>query len=700
VAGDHTLTVYAKSRLLSLRKSEENPKSRFSMPTKPKEILQLGPFHLLVENRVLLRDGQPAQVTPRAVEVLAVLATRANEIVSKDDLLRAIWPDTFVEEGILTVYVATLRKLLASAGGEIQIETIPKRGYRLVGEVRPASGPGTFFPPTESNISSERGNYGEAASAQGPPIVLHRRAAGGIVLALGLLVLAGAGIERWANRAQGVAEAGGARIRSLAVLPLQNLSGDPAQDYFAAGITDELTTELAHIHGLQVVSRTSASQFQASNRSLADIAHALGVEGVVEGSVVRAANRVRITTQLIEAKNDRHVWAGTYEGSVDEIIALQDRVARDIAREIRAAVKPESGLLPVSAQATATGVNPQAYDDYLRGLYIWNRRDVRTFDKAIEYFSRATDEDPHFAPAFASLADVYVLYALNTNSGAKFGSLARQAALQALALDGDSAEAHTALGAVSAVFEWDWATAGREFQRAVDLNPNYATAHQWHADFYLVPQLGLDEAAREMDAAVALDPLSPIMLVDQGWVDYLRGKYPEARQRYDRALAMDADFIPALFRMQEWYLVQGRDAEYAQTLARVMRLSGAGFDILARAIEEGFARDGIRGVARAQLEAESHSGRPHWDWGEEFAQQYVLLGDSARSCNALGGGIRQREPALLYLNVDPQYTILRTFPCYAEAAQQIGLPQLPTPSSPSFTSADSSSPTSHAQLSK
>jgi TolB-like protein/DNA-binding winged helix-turn-helix (wHTH) protein/tetratricopeptide (TPR) repeat protein len=671
------------------------------MPTKPKEILQLGPFQLLVESRVLLRDGQPVQVTPRAVEVLAVLAAQANEIVSKDGLLRAIWPDTFVEEGILTVYVAILRRLLASADGEIQIETIPKRGYRLVGEVRSAWGPDKPLSAAESNIPSERGHFGEAASAQGPAIVVHCRAVGGIVLTLGLLVLAGAGLERWANRAQGVAEAGGARIHSLAVLPLQNLSGDPAQDYFAAGITDELTTELAHIHGLQVVSRTSASQFQSASRSLPDIAHALGVEGVMEGSVVRAGNRVRITTQLIEAKNDRHVWAGTYEGSVDEIIALQGRVARDISREIRAAVKPESGLLPVSAQATATGVNPQAYDDYLRGLYIWNRRDVRTFDKAIEYFSRATDEDPHFAPAFASLADVYVLYALNTNPGAKFGSLARQAALQALALDGDSAEAHTALGAVSAVFEWDWATAGREFQRAVDLNPtNYATAHQWYADFYLVPQLRLDEAAREMDAAVTLDPLSPIMLVDQGWVDYLRGMYPEARQRYDRALAMDPDFTPAIFRMQEWYLAQGYDEEYVQALARVTRLSGAGYEPLARAIEEGFARDGIRGVSRAQIESVSHSGVPHWDRGEFVAQGFALLGDSARSCNALRGGIREREPALLYLNVDPWYTILRTFPCYAEAAQQIGLPQLPTPSSVTPSSVRSSSVDAHSQATK
>jgi TolB-like protein/DNA-binding winged helix-turn-helix (wHTH) protein/Tfp pilus assembly protein PilF len=658
------------------------------MPTNPKKTLEFGPFRLLVEKRALLCDGRPVQITPRAAEVLGVLATQANEIVSKEDLLQAVWPDTFVEEANLSVQIAALRKLLAGVGGTIQIETVPKRGYRLVGEVRairpgPEPSSGDTHPMPAHSIPVSR--------------VMPARKISWIALAILLLVIAAAGLERWSNRAQAVAEAGGARIHSLAVLPLQNLSGDPAQDYFAAGITDELTTELAHIHGLQVASRTSASQFQSANRSLPEIAHALGVEGVMEGSVVRAGNHVRITTQLIEARNDRHLWAGSYEGSVDEIIVLQDRVARDVAREVRAAVKPESAPFFSSAQAPATGVNPQAYDDYLRGLYIWNRRDVRTFDEAIKYFSSAATEDPHFAPAYASLADVYVLYSLN-GAGASLGPMARRAALQALALDGDSAEAHTALGAVSAVFEWDWVSAGHEFQRAVDLNPNYATARQWYADFYLVPELRLDEAAGELDAAVALDPLSPIMFVDRGWVDYLHAGYPQARQKYDRALAMDPDFTPAIFRLQEWYLVQGREAEYAQTVGRLTRLSsGAKGETQARLIEAGFAKDGMRGGARARLELARQTGAPHWDWGLAAAEIFAQLGDSARTCAALRGGIKEREPALLYVNVDPTYAVVRASPCYPEVAKQIGLPQLPLPQSAAPTSARSFLPATHPQ---
>jgi tetratricopeptide (TPR) repeat protein len=409
--------------------------------------------------------------------------------------------------------------------------------------------------------------------------------------------------------------------------------------------------------------------------------------------VVRAGNRVRITTQLIEAKNDRHVWAGTYEGTVDEIIALQDRVARDVAREVRAAVKPESTPLPASDRSTAASVNPQAYDDYLKGLYIWNRRDARTFDNAIEYFSRAAAEDPHFAPAFASLADVYVLAALY-GGGAQFGPLARQATLQSLVLDGNSAEAHTALGAVSAVFEWNWTTAGREFQRAVELNPNYSTAHQWYADFYLIPELRLNEAAQEMDAAVTLDPLSPIMLVDQGWVDYLRGDYPKARQEYDLALAMDADFIPALFRMQAWYLGQSRNAEYAQTAAKIAGLIDRPTrENEAQAIEYGFAHEGIRGVVRAQMAANGSRRNPHRDLlGTSAAEQYALLGDTARTCTALRAGLREHEPGLLYLNVDPKYAVVRASPCYPEVAKKIALPQLPLPQSAALTSARLSSP--------
>jgi TolB-like protein/DNA-binding winged helix-turn-helix (wHTH) protein/tetratricopeptide (TPR) repeat protein len=672
------------------------------MPSAPKETLSFGGFHLIVSDRVLTMDGKPVALPPRATEMLAVLAARANELVSKDDLMRAVWPDTFVEEGNLAVHIFALRKLLAGAGSPVEIETIPKRGYRLVGEVHSSSAePVMPSSAVEPNVTPDRQPVGEASShGLGPLYALPGRTLGGIALAIGLLVLAGVGLDRWANRAQGGVEAGGARIQSLAVLPLQNLSGDPAQDYFAAGVTDELTTELAHIHGLRVVSRTSASQFQAAHSSLPEIARALGVEGVMEGSVLRAGNRVRITTQLIEAKNDRHIWAGSYEGSVDEVIMLQDRVALDVAREVRAAVRPEGGLPPAGAQASAAGVNTQAYDDYLQGLYMWNRRDIRTFDKAIEFFSRANAEDPHFAPAFASLADVYVLYALNDTASANYGPRARQAALQALALDGNSAEAHTALGAVSAVFEWDWATAGREFQRATDLDPNYATAHQWFADFYLIPELRFEDAARELDAAVALDPLSPIMFVDRGWVDYLRGNYAQARQKYDRALAMDPDFIPAHFRIREWYLAQGRDAEYVQVLTTVIQLSEGGNESHTRAIREGFARDGIRGISRAELELGRASGRPHWEWSAFTAQNYAVVGDSPRACAALRGALRQREPAMLYLNVDPVYRPIRVCPCYAEVAQQIGLPQLPSVSLSSSKPLASSSPAAHPQASK
>ncbi|HEV3275882.1 MAG TPA: winged helix-turn-helix domain-containing protein [Terriglobia bacterium] len=670
----------------------------------PQEILQLGPFQLLVGNKVLLRDDQQVPLAPRAVEVLAVLAARANEIVSKDDLMRAVWPDTFVEEVNLAVHISALRKLLAAAGGAIQIETIAKRGYRLLGDVRavqprtpekvvavpieapsePAAAPPVEPPPAP--VAWEPDQAGPAFSLARP---LRPRTLAAIALAIVLLVLAGVWLDRWAGSRASV-DAGGARIQSLAVLPLENLSGDPGQDYFAAGITDDLTTELAHIHGLRVVSRTSASQFQSARRSLPEIARALSVDGVIEGSVVRAGNRVRITTQLIEAASDRHLWAGTYEDSVDEVIALQDRVARDVARQVRAAVKPEDALLPATLQGRPAGVDRQAYDDYLQGLYAWNRRDQRTFSRAIEYFSRAAAEDPHFAAAFASLADAYVLYALNGGATAKYAPLARRAALEALAQDANSAEAHAALGATSAALEWDWDTAGREFQRAIELDPNYATGHEWYADFYLVPELQLDAASKEMETALTLDPLSPIMLVDDGWVRYLRGEYPQARQQFERALAMDPDFIPANFRMEGWCVVQGRDAEFAQYAVKNAHLV-QGDEVLAQAIEQGFARDGIRGVARAELERYQRDepdpvGLPPADY-------YVLLGKADRACSALANAVPARDNSLLYMNVDPRYARVRKLACYDKIAREIGLPQLPSAASDASDSAPSSSGT-------
>jgi TolB-like protein/DNA-binding winged helix-turn-helix (wHTH) protein len=663
-------------------------------PKTPPGTLQLGPFQLLVGHRVLLREGKPVALAPRAVEVLVVLATRENEIVSKDELMRAVWPDTFVEEVNLAVHISALRKLLAGTGDSIQIETIPKRGYRLRGDVRAAqiepaelsSSPDSAAPAEPiPNFVSEAGPAERAPSAADvvPPhpttsYSIRPKAMAGIALAIILLVAAGVWLDRWATRPQGGVEAGGARIQSLAVLPLDNLSGDPGQDYFAAGITDELTTELAHIHGLKVVSRTSASQFQGEHRSLPEIARALDVEGVIEGSVVRSGNKVRITTQLIEASSDRHLWAGTYEDSIDEVIALQDRVARDVAREVRAAVKPEGALLAAGPDGHSLAVDRQAYDDYLQGLYVWNRRDSRAFDQAIEYLSRATVEDPHFAPAFASLADVYVLYGLNGDDP-KYPPLARRAALEALAQDPNSGEAHAALAATSAVFDWDWATAGREFQRAIELDPNYATGHQWYADFYLVPQLRFAEALEQMQAAIALDPLSPIMLVDDGWIRYLGGDYAQARQQFDRALARDPNFVPAHFRIEGWYLAQGLDADFARYAAKNARLSG-GNETLARAVEEGFARDGLQGVARAELGDGKRRGLRLG--GAVAAEYYVMLGDTAHACAALDTGLSSGRTSMLYVNVDPRYAPLRALPCYGGIARQIGLPQLASSSQP------------------
>lgn len=654
------------------------------MPKDPREVLQIGPFQLLWRSKTLFRDGHPVALAPRAVEVLAVLAAEANQIVSKDELMVAVWPNTFVEEVNLAVHISALRKLFASADSTVRIETMPKRGYRLLGDVQvagaPALAPGGSLgapapapPAVSARVLPVQPLAPEVSPAPGSAARWRPKTLGAVAATVVLLLAAGVWLGRWASSPQGGVSAGGARIDSLAVLPLENLSGDPGQDYFAAGITDALTTELAHFHGLRVVSRTSASQFPPRHRSLPDIARALGVRGVIEGSVVRDGNRVRITAQLIDAPTDRHLWAGTYEDSIDGIIALQDRAARDVAREVRAAVKPEASLAAVPANPF-TGVDRRAYDDYLHGLYILNRRDGRTFDKAIEYFSLASKEDPNFAPAFASLADVDVLYGLNSYPGSRFASSARQAALQALAKDNDSAEAHAALAATSAVFAWDWTTAGREFQRAIELDPNYATGHQWYADFFLVPQLRLDEAARETDAALALDPISPIMLVDDGWVLYLQGKYPQARKQFDRALAIDPNFIPAHFRMTLWYLAQGRGADFARAAAETAMLTN-GSEVRARAVEDGFARDGVRGVARAELQVSKREGLT--SAGMVAADFFNTLGETARACAALREAIEQHDSALLYLNVDPAYTALRKLPCYREVALRTALPQLP-----------------------
>jgi TolB-like protein len=324
-------------------------------------------------------------------------------------------------------------------------------------------------------------------------------------------------------------------VQSIAVLPLANLSGDPAQEYFADGTTEELITDLAKISALEVISRTSVMHYKGTQKTVPEIAKELGVDALIEGSVQRAGSRVRITAQLIHAPADRHLWAESYERDVKDVLALQDEVARAIAGEIQIALTPQER----THLASARPINPEAHELYLKGRYQWNKRTEEGLKKGLEFFQQAIREDPSYALAYCGAADTYGILGNNRFlPGVEAYPKAREATLKALELDQNLAEAHASLGLVLVDYDRDWSAGEREYQRAIELSPSCATAHHWYA-LALASMGRTDEAIREIELARRLDPLSVRVSSNVGFALYFGRQYDRAIPELLKAIELE-----------------------------------------------------------------------------------------------------------------------------------------------------------------
>jgi len=655
-----------------------------------KSSYQFGAFRLNPAGRALLHGKERLDLPPRAFDTLVVLVEEKGNLVDKDRLMRTIWPNTVVEENNLSQAVYLLRKVLHDGeNGARYIETVPKQGYRFVAQVReletwPDETPGEHEPNdfAEGNASvaelglpaGSRNGSGrtptdglevqpDLASLRSAPPTPKPRWILGAVAALGIvaLLLAGMQLASWRYRQPKRADL--ETIRSIAVLPLQNFSNDPEQEYFADGMTDELITDLAQVRELRVVSRTSVMQYKAAHRPLPQIGHDLGVDAVIEGSVLRSGNRVRITAQLIRTATDTHLWAKSYEGDMKDVLSLQASVAEAITDEVK--------LNLTSAERNRlrrpSTVNPEAYEAYLRGRFYWNRRDNQGFQKAVEYFNRAIAKDPDFALPYSGLADCYILMDLNEPDAGKMAQ-AKAAALKALALNDDLAEAHTSLAAVKIFLDWDWAGAESEFKRALELNPNYAPAHHWYGNILLAPMARHEEAMAELKRAQSLDPLSLIINTDIGYADYLARHYDAAFSQYQKVLAMDPSFVPVHNDLGQYYEHMGmRD----QSLQEELAISDPERSQVIRSL---YAKGGYRKVI---LESALSRGTFHIAKapGSLFvaAESYALLGQRQQAMAALEKSYEAREPGLIYLKVDPVWDSLRQDPAFQSLEHRMGM---------------------------
>ena len=435
-------------------------------------------------------DGRVVRIEHKMMQVLVCLASRPGEVHSKEELIRTVWKDTFVTDEVLTRVISELRRIFSDdAKQPHMIETVAKSGYRLIAPVT-----------LQSIAKSTPPKFGRKLIP---------------VLAVAACLVAASSFYRRLSRRATTTAAG---VRSIAVLPLENLSHDPDQKYFADGMTEALINNLSRIAGVRVISRTTMMQYKTAHKSLPDIAHELKVDAIVEGSVQRSGDHVRINAELIDGRNDAHLWARSFDRDLGDILMLESEVALAVAGEIQVQLTPADSTHPVP---------PQAHCAYLQAMYLANNKTRVGLEQSIAFYQQAIAQDSHYARAYAGLADSYILLEDDGHIPASQANPSiRMAALKAVAADPTLAEAHVMLAAARET-EWDWAGAEQEYRRAIELNPGFARAHHWYA-LLLSALKRHDEAISEMDRAVDLEPLSPTLYVIQAETYYLAGRYDQA----------------------------------------------------------------------------------------------------------------------------------------------------------------------------
>jgi TolB-like protein/Flp pilus assembly protein TadD/predicted Ser/Thr protein kinase len=464
---------------------------------------------------------------------------------------------------------------------------------------------------------------------------------------------------------------GAQHIRSLAVLPLENLSRDPEQEYFADGMTEQLITDLAQISALKVISRTSVMQYKGAHKPLPQIAHELGVDAVIEGSVQRAGGRVRISAQLIDARADQHLWARSYERDLRDVLALQEELARAIANEIRVALTPQEQ----TRLASNRSVNSEAYQLYLLGRFYANKRTVPDTYKSIQYFEQALHKDPNFALAYAGLADGYNLLGFSVYAvlpSAEAAEKARAATRRALELDDSVAEAHTALASTLWQYDWNWEEAGKEFQRAFELNPGHAPTYHLYA-IYLYELGQLDEAMAAIRRAEQLDPVSPNIARAAGHLLAAQNQYDQAITELHRAIDLDPTHFNTHVGLGDLYVRMGRFPEAFAELEKADQMSGGNPPVRSH-LARGYARGGRKREAERLLAELLPKAKPDY-LAVAIARIYMGLGKKEDAIGWLEKGVDGHDNGVTDLGVGPDWEPLRSDPRFQALLRRIGLPR-------------------------
>jgi TolB-like protein/Tfp pilus assembly protein PilF len=504
-----------------------------------------------------------------------------------------------------------------------------------------------------------------------PPLASARGTAV-VALSLFLLVCIIVGIR--SSRSPAQPRTANSERAMVAVLPFENLTGDPAQEYFSDGLTEEMIAQLGHTdpQHLGVIARTSVMRYKNTQEETGQIGHELGAQYLLEGSVRRDADKMRITAKLIQTKDQSHVWSQQYDRTPNSLLSLQGEIAQEISDAIQQTLGEHKLAGTVHASAAPSPKSYEAYDLYLKGRYFWNKRTPDGFERAAECFNQAIAKDPHYALAYAGLADTYALTSGYTLAPpAEFIPKARAAALKALQLDEQLAEAHVSLAVIAQNYDWDWQTAEKEYRRAIELDPNYATAHHWYAE-NLASQGRFDEAFSEMERARKLDPLSLIVATDNGMFLYFSRQYERAVEQFRAVLDMEPGFSRAHMVMSA-YVEQGK---FTEAIADAGEWQRRADNEWSRALlSYVYGRAGPEADAQRELKrAKKMSGHQPFD-PLPIALAYIGLNDKDQAFAWLNKAVANRSPSLVALKVDPIYDSLRSDPRFAAILRHVGLAQ-------------------------
>ena len=627
----------------------------------PGPILRFHDTELDIGRYEIRQRGRSLRLERLPMELLILLASRQGELVTREEVIERLWGKGVhldADQGINTAIRKIRLCLRDVADNPTYVQTVVGKGYRFVPPV-------TISQPTLLTLNDEP----PAPPLPEPPAVSTPDSSRWVrskwIVIAALVTLAAASAFAWIWYAHRASQP--APIRAIAVLPFENLSGDPAQDYFVDGITDELITELAKMGGVRVISRTSSMQYKHAKGNLKEIASELGVDAVVEGALSRSDNRVRITAQLIRASSDQHIWANSYERDVSDILALRAEIALAVARELRVEL-----ALDTPGTTSRRPLNQEAYVEYLRGRYAWNLRREPALLEAIQHFEAAIQIDPNFAQAYSALADCHTaLGYLNARSPEETFPTARLAAQKALELDSSLAEPHASLAYYYLYYERNWDAAEKEFRKAIELNPSYAVAHDWYG-VYLTARGRWSDALKELEKARQLDPLSLPIRTDVGFSLYYSGNYDAAIQSLRETLEQDQGFPLAHLWLGRAYEEKGMYAEAVTEFDKVQKAL-PGWPVAMAATGWVYGRWGKTSEARRILTELNAQSKHRYVSAYAIALVHAGLGDKDESLRFLNLGMNERTNWMVWTAIDPRWQPIRDDAGFQQLLLKLGL---------------------------